>query len=259
MRQWLFGISVLCLSLSATTQNVSAQTPPMVKGATIELAQASPQDVKRAITQFYQEMDDALNQRDVKRLGSFLAPEYTVTGVDKTVKNRQQFLQTTVENLQLVQQLKIQTQLKQIKVDGKTATVIGVAAFRGIIADPSNAQASRAVVGEQSFQDVLQLVGPEWKLVTTMTRSENWQAEPQPNQPTKTSNHDTRKAFTLGKSAINGCYNEHNKSRLEDCNELRQIQSTLSQWCFDDSDREACSTLRSLQSLESLARSALLK
>jgi ketosteroid isomerase-like protein len=251
MRQWLFGISVLCLSLSSAIQTVSAQTPPAVKGATIELAQASSQDAKQAIVQLYQSMDDALNQRDMQRLGSFMAPEYTVTGLDKTVKNRQQFLQMSVENLQVLQQLKTQTQLKQIKIDGKMATVTGVTTFRGMLTDPNNAQASGGVMGEQSFQDVLQLVGPEWKLVTTVTRSEKTQVEPLPNPPTKTSNHDTMQAFSLGMSAIHGCYDE---SRLEDCEKLNRMRSTLSTWCSTDS--EACRVWSSLESIVAAAITA---
>jgi ketosteroid isomerase-like protein len=251
MRQWLFGISVLCLSWSATTQNVSAQTPPMVKGATIELAQASPQDAKRAIEQLYKSIDDATGQRDLKRLDSFYAPEYTSTATDKTVQTRQQMFQMTAKNFQLLRQVKSQTQLKQIKIDGATATVNGVTSLRGIVADPNNVQETRSIVGQQSFQDVLKLVGQEWKLVTTVTRSVNLRAEPQPSQPPKTSNHDTMQAFSLGMTAIHGCYD---KSRLEDCEKWHRIRATLSTWCSTDSD--ACYVLSSLQAVEQRAITA---
>jgi ketosteroid isomerase-like protein len=239
MRQWLFGISVLCLSLSSAIQPVSAQTPQTVKGETIVLAQASPQDAKLAIAQLYQAMDDALNRRDLKRYGSFMAPEYTVTGLDKTVRNRQQMLQTTAENFQVLRQLKIQTQLKQIKVDGKTATVTGVMNFRGIATNPDNAQETRTVVGQQSFQEVVQLAGQQWKVLTARTLSQKTQVEPKPNQQTSDRNYD--QVMAMGASAASGCYQS---ARLNDCAKFDRIQAKLSTLCA--TDQQACRILTDL-------------
>jgi ketosteroid isomerase-like protein len=233
MRKWVLGIAVLGVSLSSGIQPVSAQTPQTVNGAMIALTPASPQAAKQAIAQLYQAMDDALNQRDVTRLGSFMAPEYTSTGLDEIVKNRQQSLQTTAEGFRMFPQLKSQTQLKQIKIDGKTATVNGVTSFRGTAINPNNAQDTRAIAGEQSFQDVLQLVGQEWKVVTSRTLSQKLQVEPSPKQQTR--DRDYTQVSLMGMNAASGCYQQ---GRLDDCAKFERIVATLATWC--ESDSQAC-------------------
>jgi hypothetical protein len=58
-------------------------------------------------------------------------------------------------------------------------------------------------------------------------------------------------AFLLGMSAIHGCYDE---SRLEDCEKLNRMRSTLSTWCSTDS--EACRVWSSLESIVAAAITA---
>jgi ketosteroid isomerase-like protein len=239
MRQLVLGISVLCLSLSSEIQQALAQSAGDINGATIELAQASPKQVKQAIVETYKAIDDALTQGDVKRYGSFIAPEYTSTLPDKSVKNRQQMLQKTTENFRVFRQLKVQTQLKQVKIDGKTATVNGVMNIRAVATNPDNPQETRAFAAQQSFQDVLHLIGQEWKVVTSRTLSQKNQVEPHPNQQTGGRNYD--QVTLMGMSAANGCYKD---GRLDDCARLERIVTTLATWC--ETDSQACQVSQEL-------------
>jgi hypothetical protein len=153
--------------------------------------------------------------------------------LDKTVKNRQQMLQTTAENFRVFRQLKTQTQLKQIKVDGTTATVTGEMNFRGTATNPDNAQETRVVAGQQSFQETLQLVGQAWKVVTARTLSQKTQVEPKPKQ--QTSDRDYTQVSLMGMSAASGCYQQ---GRLDDCAKFERIVTTLATWC--ETDSQAC-------------------
>ena len=61
--------------------------------------------------------------------------------------------------------------------------------------------------------------------------------------------HDSMQAFLLAKEAVYECYTN---KRLEECEKIDRIQSTLITWC-NQNDREACETIVQIQSMVSSA------
>ena len=57
--------------------------------------------------------------------------------------------------------------------------------------------------------------------------------------------HDSMQAFLLAQEAVRECYTN---KRLEECEKVDRIQSTLITWC-NQNDQEACETIVQIQSM----------
>jgi hypothetical protein len=131
----------------------------------------------------------------------------------------------------------VHSEVVKIKITGKIATVrVRVTA----IAEYST---SGGMVEDTWRRD-----NNGWKFVTNRILSSNTTVNKPQLNPTgqAQSSHDVIQASHLADQAIRGCYQQ---KELEECDKLRRIESTLSNWC-KQGDQNACGIWSSVMSRE---------
>jgi|GEM_PF-4987938 len=203
---------------------------------------------KQAITNAYQAINAAFERKDIDRVFSYYAQEYTSIGVDGKLINLKQQRQQTQEFFRNVRQINVDNEIKQIQINGSTATVVGVANVSGTMTDPQNPQVNKPFKGGTTDQDIWKRTNYGWKIISTHTLSvNNTNTQQQSNQTNNQRDISFyMQANNLANAAIEQCYRQKN---LEECDKLNKIKYTLNTWC-GQGDANACNTVTIISSSE---------
>jgi ketosteroid isomerase-like protein len=202
------------------------------------VASANEATDKQAITNTYQAINAAFERKDINQYFSYLAPEYTYIGVDGKLINLKQQRQQTQEFFRNVRQIKIDYEIKQIDINGPTATVVGVENYSGTMTDPQNPQVTKPFDGGSTYQNIWKRTNYGWKIISTrILLLNNTNTQQQSNQTNNQRDISFYyQANNLANAAIEQCYREKN---LEECEKLNKIKYTLNTWC-GQGDANAC-------------------
>lgn len=94
---------------------------------------ADEQADKQAIMKVYRASNEAVQRKDVNQVYADYAPEYTSIDQNGKLRNLEQSRQQTQQFFQTTRQINVQDEIKQIQINGQTATVMGVGYMSAII------------------------------------------------------------------------------------------------------------------------------
>ncbi len=130
------------------------------------VAYADEQADKQAIIEAYHAIDTAIQNKDFNQASSFYAPEYTRVGIDGKVNNFEQLRKGMQQFLQNTRQINVMRE-QQIKINGQTATVVGIGYQTAIVSDPNNPQVPMPVSSVFRYQDTWKRTDNGWKAANT--------------------------------------------------------------------------------------------
>jgi hypothetical protein len=135
---------------------------------------------------------------------------------------------------------KVHHEVIKIKIAGKNATVV--------VRITAIAQYSTSVgMAEEIWH---RNNNNQWKYVSGRVLPDSTTTRSQVNSTGQVSSrHNLVQAQSLADQAIRGC---HNEKKLDECDKLQQIESTLSNWC-KEGDQNACGIWSSVMSSEQTA------
>jgi ketosteroid isomerase-like protein len=137
---------------------------------------------KQGIMEAYRAYDAAIERKDVNQVYADYAPEYTLIGQDGKLRNLEQSRQDTQQYFRTVRQINVHNEIKQIQINGQTATVIGTGYTSAIISNPKNPQVSVPFSRVSQYQDIWKRTPGGWKLISTHVLQQNAAGGQQPSQ-----------------------------------------------------------------------------
>jgi hypothetical protein len=233
-------ISLISLPISGQTQTINSHSHNQPQ------KMALSQSLNPQIIRAYQSISTGIEKRNINQVFAYASSEYSWIDNSGNTRNLQQTIQVTSGFLETTSNIKYFRKIESINYGEQLITVLGTAYIKGF-QRPENNSYSREV----KFQDTWIRTNNGLKWINQHDLSQNvaW-ATPKRRQSNSIgqsqSRHDLIQAINLADGAIRGCYE---KKKLEECDKLSRIKSTLSTWC-QQGDRSACSMLSGVMSSE---------
>lgn len=134
---------------------------------------ADEQADKQAIMEAYRAYDAAIERKDVNQVFADYAPEYTLIRQNGKLINLEQSRQETRQYFQTLRQINVNNEIKEIQINGQTATVIGIRYTSAIISNPKNPQVPVPYSSVGQYQDIWKRTPGGWKLISTHVLNQN--------------------------------------------------------------------------------------
>ncbi|MHC0062795.1 nuclear transport factor 2 family protein [Nostoc sp. UIC 10890] len=141
--------------------------------ATSSVVYADEQGDKQAIIEAYRALKTAVERKDVNQVYAYYAPEYTLIRQNGKLLNLEQSRQDTQQYFQTIRQINVHDEIKQIQINGQTATVIGIGYSSAIISNPKNPQVPVPVSAVSQYQDIWKRTSSGWKVISTHVLNQN--------------------------------------------------------------------------------------
>ncbi|NMG06589.1 nuclear transport factor 2 family protein [Brasilonema sp. UFV-L1] len=215
------------------------------------VAYADEQTDKQAIIEAYRKYDAAIERKDINQTFADYAPEFTIVRLNGKLTNLKQERQQTQKSFQNVRQIKVHNEIKQIQINGQTATVIGVGHSKAIISNSKNPQVPVPYSSISQYQDSWKRTNSGWKLISNRVLQQRANLR----RNNQRSNNQIRRSpnslsmleyYNQGSDAIERCY-----ERGQHCEKMNRIQNILMSKCAQG-NRDACSTYNALIQLRSM-------
>jgi ketosteroid isomerase-like protein len=139
---------------------------------------ADEQADKQAIMKAYGAYDAAVERKDVNQVYADHAPEYTFIEQNGKLLNLEQSRQMSQQFLQNTRQINVHNEIKQIQINGQTATVIGTGYISAIGSNPKNPQVLIPFSRVSQYQDIWKRTPDGWKLISTHVLQSNVNGQP---------------------------------------------------------------------------------
>ncbi len=134
---------------------------------------ASEQADKQAIMKAYGAMNAAVGRKDVNQMYADYAPEFTLIEQNGKLINLEQSRQMSQQFLQNTRQINVHDEIKQIQINGQTATVMGTGYTSAIGSNPKNPQVLVPFSSVSQYQDIWKRTPSGWKLISTHVLQSN--------------------------------------------------------------------------------------
>lgn len=134
---------------------------------------ADEQADKQAIMKAYGAYDAAVERKDVNQVYADHAPEFTFIDQNGKLINLERSRQMSQQFLQNTRQINIHNEIKQIQINGQTATVIGTGYISAIGSNPKNPQVLVPFSSVSQYQDIWKRTPGGWKLISTHVLQSN--------------------------------------------------------------------------------------
>jgi hypothetical protein len=261
MRYHSLLLSSLLVTIIALPLTAQERTTP---GVFDEAARTYSKKVQRrdsaSITSAYARMCAGMKEKNINQAFAYAAKTYSEVDEKGTRKNLQQAIHGTNEFFKNVSNIKYRCKVESIRDNEqsknvfikKFITVSGTLYESGFVRNVNNSYS-----GEAKFEDTwMQTIGNDLTLMTSHRLSVKvaWAKPIQKDNSTRQSpvgsKHDLSQVFNISDPAIHECINE---GRLEGCDRLNRIKSTLWTWC-GQGDRDACTMYNSVVTTESGTR-----
>lgn len=128
---------------------------------------ADEQADKQAIMKASRAFDAAIERKDVNQAFADRAPEYTLIDRNGKLTNLEQNRQGWRQSFQTIRQINLNNEIKQIQINGQTATVISIEYRSVIISNPKNPQVPVRYSGVGQYQHIWKRTPGGWKLLNT--------------------------------------------------------------------------------------------
>lgn len=128
---------------------------------------ADEQADKQAIMEAYRAINAAIERKDVNQLFADHAPEYTLIRQNGELTNLEQQRQVWRQSFQTIRQIKVSDEIKQIQINGQTATVIRIVYTSAIISNPKNPQVPLPYSAVGQYQNIWKRTPGGWKVLNT--------------------------------------------------------------------------------------------
>ncbi|NMG21039.1 nuclear transport factor 2 family protein [Brasilonema bromeliae] len=134
---------------------------------------ADEQADKQAIMKAYAAYNAAIERKDVNQIFADYAPEFTIIRPNGKLTNLEQERQQTQNDFKNIRQIKAHDEIKQIQINGQTATVIGIGYTSAIGSNPNNPQVPVPFSNVSQYQDIWKRTPGGWKLISTHVLQSN--------------------------------------------------------------------------------------
>jgi hypothetical protein len=128
---------------------------------------ADEQSDKQEIIKAYRAINTAIEQKNINQLFANYAPDFTIIRIDGRLTNLEKERQETQRNFQNIRQINVHDDIKEIKINGQKAKVVGIGYSTLIISDPRNNQVSIPFAMVSKYQDIWKRRKNKWKLIST--------------------------------------------------------------------------------------------